>query len=100
MSCDQDFERCLQNKFDMAFRSKNRMKPYHAVSSEPHRLIGTEIWFESGGREVIFLEGVTGIEFRDGKVVFQTVLGETISLTGEMERVTLRQGEGILQTNK
>ncbi|MCG3117508.1 MAG: CooT family nickel-binding protein [Candidatus Manganitrophus sp. SA1] len=97
MSCDQHFERCLQNKFDMAFGSKNKKRSHKNVSAAPHRLYGTEVWLEAGGKGVVFLEGVTGIQFCDGKVIFQTVLGETIPLEGELERVTIREGGLICQ---
>jgi predicted RNA-binding protein len=98
MSCDQHFERCLQNKFDTIFQAKSKTAFEKEISATPHRLIGTEVWLEAGGKEEIFLEGVTGIEFREGNVIFQTVLGERISFDGELERVTLREGGVVLQT--
>lgn len=97
MSCDQYFERCLQDKFNTIFQSENKAPSLKEVPSAPHHLIGTEIWLEAGGKEVIFLEGVTGLQFREGKVVFQTVLGETLTLKGELSRVTLREGGLVLQ---
>lgn len=98
MSCDQYFERCLQNKFDANFRSPGNAETHEKISSAPHRLLGTEIWLDAGGREEVFLEGVTGIQLLDGKILFQTVLGETLSLKGEVDRVTLREGSIVLQT--
>lgn len=97
MSCDQHFERCLQDKFDTVFQFKNKKTSHEEVSAAPHRLIGTEIWLEAGGEEVIFLEGVTGLQFCEGKVIFRTVLGETITLEGELARMTVREGGVILQ---
>lgn len=97
MSCDQYFERCLQEKFNTIFQSENKAPSPKESSSAPHHLIGTEIWLEAGGKEVIFLEGVTGLQFHEGKVIFQTVLGETIAFEGELARVTLREGGLILQ---
>jgi hypothetical protein len=97
MSCDQHFERCLQNKFDTLSGAGNKPGSHHEVAAAPHRLIGNEIWAETEGREVLFLEGVTGIEFRDGMILFQTVLGETLSIQGALARVTLREEGVILQ---
>ena len=97
MSCDQHFERCLQNKFDTLLQSNKKQTTQKEVLAAAHRLIGTEVWLQAGGKEEIFLKGVTGIEFREGNVAFQTVLGERLSFDGELERVTLRDGGVVLQ---
>lgn len=100
MSCDAHFEQCLQNKFDLILGYENRKKSHEAVSAGPHRLVGTEIWMEADGKKEIFLEGVTGIEFKEGGILLQTVLGETLSLRGALERVLLREWGLVIQTKK
>jgi predicted RNA-binding protein len=97
MSCNQRFDRCLQGKFDKLFRSEKRATSQEEVSAGPHRLIGTEIWGGTEGKEEILLEGVTGIEFHERKILFRTVLGESLLIQGEVVRLTLREGGVILE---
>ncbi|TAK08918.1 MAG: CooT family nickel-binding protein [Candidatus Manganitrophaceae bacterium] len=98
MSCDEYFERCLQKKYDAVLRPKDKAISREDGSAQPHRLLGTDICLESDGREEIFLEAVTGIEFREGKILFQTALGEILPLRCKLERVILREGGVVLQT--
>jgi predicted RNA-binding protein len=98
MSCDQYFERCLQNKFDAVSPPKNESASHEMVSAAPHRLVGADVWLDAFGKQEIFLEGVIEIEFHEGKLVFQTVLGETLVLQGQLEGVILREGKLVLQT--
>ncbi|MBI3805884.1 MAG: CooT family nickel-binding protein [Nitrospirae bacterium] len=96
MSSDQHIQKGLQNKIGAIFQPKGKTVS-DEIWSGPHRLVGTEIWLENDGREKILLEGVTGIEFREGKILFQTVLGERLILQTEWTRVTLRESGFILQ---
>ncbi|MDC4206621.1 MAG: CooT family nickel-binding protein [Candidatus Manganitrophus sp.] len=60
---------------------------------EPFRPMGKSIWLEFPGSEDLLLEGITRIEFKEGGILFHSVLWETISIQNRLERVALREGK-------
>ncbi|MBI3803220.1 MAG: CooT family nickel-binding protein [Nitrospirae bacterium] len=55
-------------------------------------MVGTEIWLrDQRDEEKILAEGVTKIEFREGEIIFQTVLGEEIRVKADIQRSLLTE---------
>ena len=100
MSCDEAFERCIQKRFDDAYPAKGKEKPTDQRIREPHRLIGVEIQIKVAHAEKTFLEGVTKIEFHEGRITFHTVLGEEIHLRAEIEKVMIRRRSFSFQVGR
>lgn len=100
MSCDEAFERCIQKKFDHAFPAAPEERTVEEILEGPHRLIGAEIRMKVNYSEETFLEGVTRIEFHEGRVAFHTVLGEEIHVTAGIEKVIIEKRSLALQFSR